>query len=162
MHTFIWSSVLRRQCCCFKHRCHTFKAQVAELHMKMWPTAVSPWSATKQADNNPKQQAPLTMFFAETKVLQYTGTREPQVTLPMAIHHVLISSSVWCECLLYLQPIVLLGAYIKHCLSDLNPHQAWELGKPEQHRRWIKCFAVFTYTWTSLNCQPAAAGLTYL
>lgn len=48
----------------------------------------------EQADSNLKEQVSPTMFFAETMVLQPVETREPPLTLPMAIHHILISASV--------------------------------------------------------------------
>lgn len=92
--TFMQSLVLRSQSCYFHHCCHAFKAEVTELCMKLWASAVSPWSSMEQADSNPKEQVSPTTFFAETVVLQPAGTREPPVTLPMAIHYFPISASL--------------------------------------------------------------------
>ena len=75
MHTFTWHLVLRKQHCFFQHCRHTFKAEVTELHMKLWPSAVIPWpSSMEQADSNPKEQVSPTMFFADMVVLQPAGT----------------------------------------------------------------------------------------
>lgn len=69
-------------------------SKLTELHMKLWPSPASlRSSSTEQADSNPKEQVSPTMFFAETMVLQPMETREPPVTLPRAIHYILVSVS---------------------------------------------------------------------